>query len=92
MPTVRAIESRIFEQEGFRVRIVTDEGTDVRGDRTLRVQYTDHVRRAADTATVSGWKRTRFATQFPGFGVEVLLANGETAHGATLLKTVRQSY
>jgi hypothetical protein len=37
-------------------------------------------------------RETRFAKQYPGFEVEVLDAAGHTAHGRTLLTTVRDTY
>jgi len=92
MPTVRSIEKRIFELEGFRVQLCTLEGADMRGDRDLAAGYRGYQRQSANTATVEEWKATRFRPAFVGLDVKVLLADGTTAHGRTLLQTVRATY
>ena len=91
MSTVRNVERQIRRVEGFNVRVLHLDGRDVRGDR-------DHVppypfsNKAAGTATVADWKRSRFTMRYPGFDVEVVDARGEHMHGATLLRTVRATY
>jgi hypothetical protein len=42
--------------------------------------------------TVEAWKQRRFRHLYPGFKVEVLLADGTRARGNTRLGTVRGSY
>jgi hypothetical protein len=92
MPQVRSIESRIKSMEGFSVRILTENGADVRSDKVIPAQYDDYVNRASDTMTVASWKRVRFLPKFPGYSVEVQYRDGSTAHGGTQLATVRASY
>lgn len=41
---------------------------------------------------VREWRESRFAKHYPGFEVQVLDAVGHTAHGRTLLTTVRDTY
>ena len=90
MPTVQTIERKIGEIEHFDV-IIRQNGADVRGDRVLPKQYSGE-RASSGNRTVSDWRRTRFSTDFPGFDVDVLMANGEKARGNTLLSNVRASY
>jgi len=92
MPTVRSIEKRIFELEGFRVQIRTLEGADIRGDRDLAGGYRSYQRQSPNTATVEEWKASRFRPSFVGLDVKVLLADGTTAHGRMLLLNVRSAY
>lgn len=92
MPQVKSIERRIEKLEGFKVRFVTSDGQDVRGDKQLAANYDAHINQAADTMSVSRWRDVRFATQFPGFDCLVLDGEGEPVHGRTLLRTVRGSY
>ena len=92
MPQVKTVEAKISKLEGFKVKIVTAEGADVRSDKQLPAQFDGYTNKAAGTTTVAGWKRVRFAPQFPGYGVEVLLEDGTHAQGKTQLKKVRDSY
>lgn len=92
MPQVKSIEARIKALEGFSVRVVSETGADVRGDKVLRANYDRHTNQASRTLTVAAWRRLRFDTQFPGYHVEVLLGNGDVAAGGMQLATVRASY
>ena len=92
MPLVRHIERTIESLEGFRVKIVTETGADVRSDRQLAKGFNGYVRRMADSATVEEWKASRFRPAFVGLDVQVLHGDSTPAHGRTLLRTVRASY
>ena len=92
MPQVKTVEAKIFSLEGFKVKILTAEGADVRSDKMLEAQFDQHTNRAAGGMTVAGWKRVRFAPQFVGLTVAVLLYNGTPASGHMQLATVRNSY
>lgn len=92
MPRVDRIEQRIFDIEGFRVRILHPNGRDVRADFDLPVHYTRYERQAWDSNTVSQWKTNRFNSTFVGFDVEVLDGAGQSVPGQTRLSTVRGSY
>ena len=92
MPQVKSIEARILSLEGFAVKILNPDGTDVRGDKNMPAQFDRHTNRAAKGMTVAGWRRVRFSPQFPGLSVAVLLGDGTHASGGMQLATVRNSY
>ncbi len=89
MPMVKNIEKRIYDIEDFEVVILHD-GRDVRGDASLPTQYAAQ-KRTKNSATVADF-RTKFQRQYPGYSVNVLLANGDTALGQMQLGTVRDTY
>ena len=89
MPLVKNIEKRIFEVEGFEVSIMYD-GRDVRSDAFISVQYSGQ-RMTKNAATVGEFK-AKFRSQFPGYDVNVLLRDGQSAPGQMLLSTVRDTY
>jgi hypothetical protein len=91
MPRVMSVEKRIWDVEGFAVRILHLDGRDVRGDRAGMPQY-PHDRPAKNDLSVEKWKEGRFRQAYPGFRVEVLDCDGSSAHGNTRLGTVRDSY
>lgn len=92
MATIKQVERRIYEVEGFRVRIRHGrDGRDVRSDKANVKQYS-FKRALKHSKTVKGWRDSRFSTLYPGFDVEVLNADGGTAHGRSKLATVRDSY
>lgn len=91
MSTVANVERKIRRIEGFRVRILHLNGTDVRGDREGLPQYSYH--RAADNDfTVETWKQRRFRPSYPGFVVDVVDRRGKSVQGNTKIGTVRRSY
>ena len=89
MPKVSYIEKTVWDIEGFQIRI-TQNGVDVRGDKVLPRQYIA-ARMSKNSFTVSEWK-AKFQSQFPGFDVDVLDADGNAVRGNTLLSTVRDTY
>ena len=91
MSKVKNVEKRIWDVEGFAVRILHLGGADVRGDRMGLPQYT-YQRAAPNDITVATWKTTRFQPSYPGFDVDVMDGNGESVQGNTKLSTVRASY
>lgn len=91
MSTVRTIEKTILKVEGFAVRMRHLNGRDLRSDRTKLPSY-PYRRAMKNSANVRKWKDARFATRFPGFDIDVLASNGRSAHGRTLLATVRDTY
>ena len=54
MPQVKTVEAKIFSLEGFKVKILTAEGADVRSDKLLEAQFDQHTNRAAGGMTVAG--------------------------------------
>lgn len=89
MPKVSYIEKTVWDIEGFQIKI-TQNGVDVRGDKVLPRQYIAG-RMSKNSFTVSDWK-AKFQSQFPGFDVDVLDADGDAVRGNTLLSTVRDTY
>lgn len=92
MAKIKNIEKRIWDIEGFDVRILTSDGRDVRSDLTGVPHYYDYERAAKNDITVETWRTTRFKVAYPGFDVDVLDGNGESVQGNTKLGTVRDSY
>ena len=91
MPKSKSVEKRIWDLEGFDVRLLHEDGRDVRSDLAGLPQYS-YGRAAKNGMTVTAWIENRFNSVYPGFRVEVLDGNGNPAHGATKLGTLRDSY
>jgi hypothetical protein len=91
MAKVRNVEKRIWDLEGFAVRILHLGGRDVRGDRSGLPQYPFQYP-AKNDMTVEAWKENRFHPTYPGFEVDVEDAYGHSVHGNTKLGTLRDTY
>lgn len=91
MPTLRWVEGQIHRIEGFHVAFRHPRGRDVRSDMEDVRSY-PFERRLADDRTVSEWVDLRFREQYRGFEVDVLRADGSSAHGNTLLRNLRADY
>ncbi len=92
MATIKQVERRIFQVEGFEVRILHGrDNRDVRSDKKDVKQY-DYTRALKNSKSVKDWRDGRFAQSYPGFEVEVLSAAGKGVHGRTKLATVRNGY
>jgi hypothetical protein len=91
MPKVIMVEKRIWDIEGFAVRILHLDGRDVRGDRMGLPQY-PYEMPAKNDLSVEQWKSGRFRRAYPGFRVDVLDDGGHDVHGNTQLGTVRDAY
>ena len=93
MPKASFVEKHIWNVEGFEVtitQIVDGKVRDVRGDKMMPKQYSAE-RASKNSFTVSEWKE-KFKYQFPGYGADVLNADGTKARGNTKLSTVRDTY
>lgn len=91
MPKVKNVEKKIWDIEGFDITFLHADGRNVHGALANIPQY-PYVNAAANDRTVTEWKTKRFAMTYPGFEVQVIDGNGNQAHGATKLGTVRDSY
>jgi hypothetical protein len=91
MPTVRVVESRIRNVEGFDVAVYWHHGGDVRGDRQGFPVY-PYAQAASGSMTVADWKRVRFEPHYPGYDVEVLDERGSSVSGNMKLRTLRDRY
>jgi hypothetical protein len=89
--TVRSIERQIARLEHFDVRLLYEDGRDIRGDRSSLPGY-PFERALRNSASVREWIDHRFKSVYPGFDVEVVDARGRHVHGRTLLGTVRDTY
>ncbi len=92
MAKIRNIENRIRNIEGFKVRILTSYGRDIRGDLSGIPDFYHYEKASRNDMTVETWKATRFRPLYPGFDVDVLNRRGESMQGNTKLKTVRNTY
>lgn len=91
MSKIKNVERRIWDVEGFAVRFLYLDGTDVRGDKTGLPQY-HYDRAASNDITVEAWKETRFRQVYPGYDVDVVDGYNGSVRGNTKLATVRYSY
>ena len=91
MASVKTVERQMGNLEGFDVRFYHPDGTDVRSDKGNVPSYSFE-RAAKGNLNVSSWRDQRFKRSYPGFDCEVLDAQGNPCHGATLLSTVRETY
>ena len=91
MPTVLAVERKIYKVEGFDMVIRHLDGRNVRSDREKLPQYS-FKRAMANRSDVKDWKETRFEPQYPGFRVDVIDAYGRRAHGSKKLSAVRDTF
>jgi hypothetical protein len=91
MPSVKTVERKIGNLEGFDVRFYHPDGTDVRSDKSNIPSYSFE-KAAKGTINVSAWRKQRFKQSYPGFECEVLDAQGNKCNGRTLLSTVRETY
>jgi len=91
MIRVDTLERKIKQIEGFNVRLLWPDGSDVRSDYVGAKSYRC-IRGARDNWTVSRWIKDRFKHSNPQFDVEVLYSIGNSVNGRTSLKTVRKRY
>ena len=91
MIRVDTLERRIKQIEGFNVRVLWPDKTDVRSDYVGAKAYRC-IRAARDSWTVASWIRERFKRSNPQFDVEVIDGNGNPVHGRTSLRNVRKWY
>ena len=91
MPRVKTVEKQIWDLEGFDVRILREDGRDIRSDRTGLPAY-PFERAAKNDMTVGEWREQRFRPLYPGFDVAVCDGDGSEPHGATKLGTLRDTY
>jgi hypothetical protein len=93
MASVKRVENQIAHLEQFDVAFMTEDGRDLRSDRVGIPSYSNKFEnKAPGRMTVEGWKERRFRSIYPGFDVEIIMADGSLARGNTLLETVRASY
>jgi hypothetical protein len=92
MVLVKNVEKKIWDLEGFAVRIKDGvNNRDKRPDGHLLTMYS-YIRATKGDMTIAQWIKTKFLTVYSGVTVDVFLANGKVATGNTKLSTVRESY
>lgn len=90
MPKVKNVEKKVWDTEGFAIRIKAN-GKDVRSDRNGFPQFKGG-KASRNSWTVAEWKRKKFDTQYPGLDVEVLDGDGIVVDGRRSLANVRDTY
>ena len=91
MPKMKNVEKKIWDVEGFDVRVKSSDGTDIRSDRSGIPQYKGK-KASKNAMTVSDWK-DKFKRQYPGLTVDILDGDGKVvSSGQTQLGTVRDTY
>lgn len=90
MPKVKSVEKKIWDLEGFDIKFILS-GKDVRGDKSGIPAY-PFERAAKNDMTVSEWKKVRFATNYSGYDVDVLDADGTPVPGQTKIGNLRDTY
>ena len=90
MPKVKNIEKKVWDIEGFSIRMKAN-GKDIRSDRSGLPQYQSG-KASRNNWTVAKWKQEKFNSQYPGLEVDVLDGDGNVVDGRTTLATVRDSY
>jgi len=91
MAQMRNVEKRIFDMEGFEVRIKDVNGRRLRPTDSLNM-YSCCERMAKNTWTVQEWKNERFTRDYPDHQVDVMDGKGAIARGNTTLARVRDTY
>jgi hypothetical protein len=81
MPSVRNVERRIFNLEGFDVVIRGADGHDMRDDAGLINSYPNRSNKAKNSMTVASWKEKHFETYYRPLKIDVLDGNGEPCLG-----------
>ena len=92
MAKIKNIEKKIWDIEGFDVRILHYDGRDARGDLSGLPNSYAYERAAKNDMTVESWKSIRFKPVYPGFDIDVQDGDGNSVQGNTKLGTVRDSY
>ena len=91
MANIKKLESEIRTLEGFAVAI--RQGKDNSAKSAKLSSYAAQYDRAArNRFSVADWKRARFESNYPGFDVDVLRADGRPATPKTLLEKLRADY
>lgn len=89
MAMVKNIEKKIWDKEGFQVRIM-QSNRDVRGDKKGLKQW-PYINQTKGSATVRDFQG-KFHNIYPGFDIEVLDVDGKAVAGNMLLTNVRDTY
>lgn len=88
---VKNVEKKIWDVQDFDVVFKTPDGANVRGDKRDMPSYQGK-RASKNDMTVKEWKEGHFKKMYPGYECDILMGDGEPAHGSTKLGTVRDSY
>lgn len=91
MANIKKVESEIRALEGFDVVIRQGKDRSAKSEK-LSSYASQYDRAARNRFTVADWKRARFETNYPGFEVDVLRADGRPATPKTLIEKLRAEY
>ena len=82
--TIQELEDRVWAQDNIRIVVRAAENT--------RVGDYNYERKAQDNWRITEFTNKRLKNILSNLEVVVIMGNGELAHGATLLQSVRSSY
>lgn len=88
MPNSRELEQQIEKVERLKVRLIHENGRQVRTDSDGFSDY-PFQKAANGNLTIAAWKQTRICKHFEGYDIEVLSEDGSTIHARTLLANAR---
>jgi hypothetical protein len=77
--------------EGFEIKAYDGAGEQLDLAQNGLARY-DYERAAAGTQTVAWWIANRFRVKYPTLNCEILLGDGQAAHGNMRLSVVRATY
>lgn len=85
------VAQRIFDVEGFEIRIKDAKGDELKPTDTLPVMY-PLSKGSYNNWRVAEWETNKFARYYPDYQVEVLDSQGNVVRRNTTLGTVRDTY
>lgn len=91
MALVKNVEKRIFDIEGFEVRIRDANGRALNRNSQIPM-YPNYERQSQNNWRVSEWKEKKFNITYPRLKVDVLDGQGNVARGMRILGRVRDTY
>jgi len=85
------VAQRIFDVEGFEIRIKDAKGDELKPADTLLAMY-PLSKGSYNNWRVAEWETNKFARYYPNYQVEVLDSQGNVVRRNTTLGTVRDTY
>lgn len=92
MATVGFIQRQIKQVEGFEVKFKDRRTLRDVNDKKKGIPSYPYQNAMRNSSTVSHWKLVRFKTNYSGFAVDVVRANGSAAIGMEHLGKVRDTF
>jgi len=92
MATVGFIQRQIKQIEGFDVKFKDRRTLRDVNDKKKGIPSYPYQNALRNSCTVSHWKNLRFKTNYSGFAVDIICADGSAASGMEHLGTVRDTF